>query len=187
MGMHPVAFILVAASLVGCAPSGEDDSVEDDDIEEQCFETNDTCSIGTVCMQGECVDAFPNTYSAPAIHAFVSLQDLEGDGWDVNDGAPDLYAVVKLNGETVFTSAVVDNAPVLNNAFYAKFSLNLDFAFTGTEELKYEVFDSDDGNDRLVLGCSSKPISTFVLHERALRCEYRNTHVEMELQPQPRQ
>lgn len=80
----PTSTIMLPLLLLACGSDGPDGS--------SCSAAVDNCLAESICVAGDCVDAFPRVYSARILEVnFPPRNPENGDCWDLECGAPDPF------------------------------------------------------------------------------------------------
>jgi hypothetical protein len=124
-----------------------------------------SCAGETLCVAGGCVAAFGRAYTIVVQSAFIPQFKPDGNTWDAFGGAPDAFAVIFLNAQSLgATHAIADNfTPVWNVATPPT-------PIAAGSTLRVDVYDQDVSANDGILSCSVAPLTADILHGGEVAC-----------------
>lgn len=132
-------------SVPNSGDNDEDNTGDDTDENDE-----DNCAEGLFYYQGSCQSPWGKKWIVTFIDAKVTEKKASGDAWDALGGLPDLFAVIKINGNEVFrTDSGEDSTSASWNG-----SKTVDFS-AKTDKILYCLYDGD-----YVGGDTSSDLST---------------------------
>jgi hypothetical protein len=162
-------FALLAVCLAGCSV---------DDGGSSCIAgSSDLCTGDNVCMGSTCAAAFPHDYAITNLS--VTAPNLKPDGmpWDPDeDGSPDLYVDISVNGTIITTTDIIMNT--YNASYAGPYMVSL----TSGATLDLATSDSDGATSEPVYDCPI-PVSASILRVRFVLCSGTGVTINYTIDP----
>jgi len=164
---------IFALALSACTAGDDDDDDNNNDVRhadaaraaDDCNPAADNCAGETICVGGDCVQAFGRTYRI-SLALEVSTTTPDGDTWDALGGAPDPFIKVYLNGGLVMTT----NEP--QDTFEPQFSTTKDIVIPANAAFVADAYDADLSDHDWIMSCEADPLTADLLRYGSGTCEY---------------
>jgi hypothetical protein len=115
-------------------------------------------------MGTTCASAFPHDYTITNLSLTAPNLKPDGTPWDPDeDGSPDLYADISVNG------TIVKTTDIIMNSYSASYAGPFTVSLTSGATLDIAASDSDGATSEPVYDCSI-PVSASVLRVRFVLC-----------------
>lgn len=165
-------FALFAVCLVGC-------SVDDGGGTSSCLNgATDVCTGDNVCIDSACTPAFPHDYAITNLSVTAPNLKTDGTPWDPEeDGSPDLYVDIAVNGTVVTTTEINMNS--YNATFAGPFMVSL----ASGAALDLTSNDSDGATSERVYDCPIPTVTASILRVRYVLCSGAGVTINYTIDP----
>lgn len=179
--------IAALAAMAGACTENDWEDEDDDNMHNNggggggggssCSPSADNCAGETICVNNACVAAFPRVYAITNVTHMVSTTTSTGAGWDVGNGAPDLFVTISVNNTVAATTSVV--ADQFSASWAGPFSVQLIAGST----LALNSYDEDLTTNDPGYQCGA-PITAALLRSRELGCTTATWSMAFRIAPQ---
>jgi len=140
-----------------------------------CTAIPDSCTGNNICVNQQCVGAFPRTYNVVNVQVSVPATDpSDGLEWDIGS-PPDMY---------VGDAARNAQTATVQDQYTATFNGPIPVFLTAGQEFYVYVWDADLSTADYVTGCGSAAVAAATLRGRVLSCSTNGISFSAAILPQ---
>jgi hypothetical protein len=141
--------------------------------------TTDICTADNVCIDNACTPAFPRAYTITGLSVTAPQMMTDGNPWnpDNQDGGPDIYVDISVNGTIVTTTAVATDT--YNSTFAGPYSVMLDTSVS----LDLKASNKTSSASDLIYDCSLPTVSASILRVGYVLCSGTGVTMNYTIEP----
>lgn len=121
------------------------------------------CTGETLCISNNCEAAFGRVYRITVVSASVPTNN-QGQDWDAGGGAPDLFAVIAVDDNSIGMTGTVEDQ------FEASWNQYVDTVIVAGNKLTIAVWDEDLSEHDLAFFCDWDPLTVEAIRAETLTC-----------------